>query len=209
MHAEHPLAAETAARQHPDESVGDRRPDSLPHVAPPGARLHWNVAWTGHRPELFADPPAVAQAIGQLAAAYQAAHGAGLVFHGGGQRGVDTWAASAAQALGIALHLYLPLPIAQFAADWPSEDWTTLERLWAYAAERVIVDPTGVLGPAAYRRRNRLLAAHADVLVAVWTGRGGGGTAETIALARALGRPVEEHRFPASGHLPRPGERGV
>jgi hypothetical protein len=47
------------------------------------------------------------------------------------------------------------------------------------------------------------------VLVAVWTGLGGGGTAETIALAREQGRPVQEHRYPASGRVPRPGERGV
>ena len=135
--------------------------------------------------------------------------GARLVFHCGGQRGVDTWAAAAAEAVGIALHLYLPLPIARFAADWPPPDVATLERLSACAVERVVVDPDGTLGAEAYSRRNRLLAERADVLIAVWTGLGGGGTAETIAFARALGRRVEEHRFPASDRVPRPGERGV
>lgn len=169
----------------------------------------WNVAWTGHRPELFADPAAVARHIEHLAADLHAAHGARLAFHCGGQRGVDTWAAAAAVARGIRLHLYLPLPLARFTADWPPADVETLARHWAYAAERVVIDPTGALGAAAYSRRNRLLAERADVLIAVWTGLGGGGTAETIAAARALGRPVVEHYFPGSGQVPRPGERGV
>jgi hypothetical protein len=168
-----------------------------------------NVAWTGHRPEFFAEPAAVERHIRELAAAYQADLGTRLAFHCGGQRGVDTWAAAAAEILGIALHLYLPLPIARFAADWPPLDVATVERHWASAAERTVADPDGTLGEEAYSRRNRLLAERGDVLVAVWTGLGGGGTAETIALARALGRPVEEHRFPASDRIPRPGERGV
>jgi hypothetical protein len=111
--------------------------------------------------------------------------------------------------LGIALHLYLPLRVDQFAADWAAGDRAGLERSWWYAVERVVADPEGLLGTGAYMRRNRLLAERCDRLIAVWTGLGGGGTAETIAFARALGRPVEEHRFAPSGHRPEPGERGV
>jgi hypothetical protein len=167
------------------------------------------VAWTGHRPEFFADPAVVERRVRELAAGYLAAHEDGLAFHCGGQRGVDSWAAAAAEGLGIPLHLYLPLPLAAFTADWPPVDVARLEGFWALAVERVVVDPDGRLGAAAYSRRNRLLAERGEVLVAVWTGLGGGGTAETIAAARALGRRVEEHRFPGSGRVPRPGERGV
>jgi hypothetical protein len=42
------------------------------------------------------------------------------------------------------------------------------------------------------------LAAQADLLVAVWTQLGGGGTAETIALARAAGTPVRELLLPVA-----------
>ncbi|HLH25378.1 MAG TPA: hypothetical protein VK066_22905 [Chloroflexota bacterium] len=183
-----------------------RSEPSLPasHGAPP---LH--VAWTGHRPELFAAPDAVAAAIIARSRELQAAHGAALAFHCGGQRGVDTWAALAAERLGIPLHLYLPLPLSRFAADWPAQDRALLEQSWAYASEQVVSDPHGLLGAEAYRRRNRLLAARCDLLIAVWTGLGGGGTAETIAFAHDLGRPVEEHRFAPSGRQPAPGERGV
>ena len=168
-----------------------------------------NVAWTGHRPEYFADPAAVAREVGAIAERLRAEHGPALVFHCGGQRGVDSWAADAAERLGVPLHLYLPLPVARFAADWTPADRAALEGSWAYAAERLVVDPEGALGAAAYRERNRLLAERGDLLVAVWTGLEGGGTAETIAFARELGRPIAEHRFAASGRVPRPGERGV
>ncbi|MBX5493315.1 MAG: hypothetical protein IRZ14_19360, partial [Chloroflexi bacterium] len=138
-----------------------------------------------------------------------AEHGGAVVFHCGGQRGVDTWAAQAALRLGLALHLYLPLPIPLFAADWAAADRAALEATWEAAVMRTVVDPEGAHPAAAYRARNALLAREAELLVAVWTGRGGGGTAETIAFARALGRPVEEHLLPAASYIPQPGERGV
>lgn len=168
-----------------------------------------NVAWTGHRPDLFAAPDDVASTVADLAAALRARYGADLTFHCGGQRGVDTWAAIAARRLGVPLHLYLPLPPDQFAADWSPDDVRALDASWAYAVARTVVDPAAAPGELAYRERNRLLASQGERLIALWTGLGGGGTAETIALARALGRPVEEHRFAPSGQVPRPGERGV
>jgi hypothetical protein len=168
-----------------------------------------NVAWTGHRPDLFAEPPAAERRVQVIAAELRAAYGPGLRFHCGGQRGVDTWAAAAAERLGIALCVYLPLPIQRFTADWTTADRARLEQTWAIAAERTVVDPSGDQGAAAYRRRNGLLAEHGDFLVAVWTGLEGGGTAETIAATRRLGRPVREYLLVGAGRPPRPGERGV
>jgi hypothetical protein len=167
-----------------------------------------NVAWTGHRPEYFAQPAAVAAQIEEIARQLRAEHAA-LRFHCGGQRGVDTWAAEAAVRQAIPLSLYLPLPIEAFAADWEAADADALRRTWAYATERIVVDLFGSRGAAAYQQRNALLAEHGDLLIALWTGLGGGGTAETIAAARTLGRPVREYRVAGSGRLPRPGERGV
>jgi hypothetical protein len=43
-----------------------------------------------------------------------------------------------------------------------------------------------------YTRRNAALASGADLLVAVWTHTLGGGTAETIELARRNGTPLRE-----------------
>jgi hypothetical protein len=168
-----------------------------------------NVAWTGHRPELFPEPEIIAAAIVMRAGELRHELGAVLAFHCGGQRGVDTWAATAAVRLGVPLHLYLPLPISRFAADWADDDRRVLEQSWASAVERVVVDPAGTMGPDAYTLRNRLLAEHCDLLIAMWTGRGGGGTAETIEIARGLGRQIAEHHFPPSGWVPQAGERGV
>lgn len=168
-----------------------------------------NVAWTGHRPEFFADPGAVIATIRARARDLHGTHGDALAFHCGGQRGVDTWAATAAESLSIPLHLYLPLSVARFAAGWNAADRAALEQIWAYAVERIVSDPDGVLGEEGYRRRNRLLAERSDLLIALWTGIDRGGTAETIARARNLGRPVEEHWFAPSGRVPEPGERGV
>jgi predicted Rossmann-fold nucleotide-binding protein len=181
------------------EHAPSRKPDSRP----------LSVAWTGHRPEFFADAEAVAEAITARARALHGAHQGALAFHCGGQRGVDTWAARAAERLGIPLHLYLPLPVARFAVDWTTADRQALEQSWAYAIERVVTDSDGRLGADAYRQRNRLLAERCDLLIAMWTGLGGGGTAETIQFARGLGRQIEEHLFAPSGRAPHPGERGV
>src|ERR687888_474034 len=63
---------------------------------------------------------------------------------------------------------------------------------------------------AAYTERNRVLVTSADLLVAVWTGRTGGGTAETVSLAHAHGTPVREVQIGSGLHRaqPRPGALG-
>ncbi len=121
----------------------------------------------------------------------------GLVFLVGGQRGVDTWAAQAATRLGIRYEVLLPLPRLQFTQGWRDEDVAALDRTLADAAA------VGVVGgspDAAYTERNRRLATGADLLVAIWTGRMGGGTAETMRIAREVGTQVREVRLaPSSG----------
>lgn len=125
----------------------------------------------------------------------------------GGQRGVDTWAALAAIALGVPFTLLLPLPVADFTADWSADDRGLLERSMARAADVRVV---GSGEPAlAYSERNRQLAMQSDLLVAVWTGVPGGGTAETIAFARAAGTPVREILLEAEPHADSKRGRGI
>lgn len=146
------------------------------------------VAWTGHRPELF-DDPAAAEAAVTAVAGDLVSHERVTRFVVGGQRGVDTWAAQAAIALGVPFTLILPLAPAELARDWADADLLALERIRGRAGAIHIVggDPA-----RAFTERNRRLVADADLLVAVWTGVSGGGTAETIAFARANGTPLRE-----------------
>ena len=147
------------------------------------------VGWTGHRPDLFRDPAAAAARV-DAAARDLVAHEHVDAFLLGGQRGVDTWAALAAIALGVPFRLILPIDVGQFTSGWCRADRATLDHTLARAAE--------VRVAAGYTDRNRRIATGADVLVAVWTRVGRGGTAETVALARAAGTPVREIVLEAS-----------
>jgi hypothetical protein len=140
------------------------------------------VAWTGHRPDLFLDPHAARAAV-ESAARDVVEQGADR-FLVGGQRGVDTWAALMAIALAVPFVLILPLTLDEFACDWLPTDRAVLEHTATHASEVRIA--------GGYTRRNAALASGADLLVAVWTHTLGGGTAETIELARRNGTPLRE-----------------
>ena len=146
------------------------------------------VAWTGHRPDLFLNQEAARERV--LDAARDLVRGETVEhFLVGGQRGVDTWAAEAAHLLDVPFELWLPLAAPAFTADWSADDRAALERIISWAADVHVV---GGDAAAAYTERNRQLATSGDLLVAVWTQREGGGTAETIAFARQHGTPVRE-----------------
>jgi hypothetical protein len=140
------------------------------------------VAWSGHRPDLFRDPNA-ARAVVESIARELAQH-QHVRFLVGGQRGVDTWAALAAVATGIPFSLVLPCDPETFTRDWAEIDRAVLARTAGLATEVRIAD--------GYSARNQVLADIADQLVAVWTRIAGGGTAETIDLARQAGKSIRE-----------------
>ena len=141
------------------------------------------VGWTGHRPDLFRDPLAAAASVDAAARDLIACEQVDA-FLVGGQRGVDTWAALAAMALGVPFTLILPVDVSQFTSGWTPHERALLEQTLA-AARNVRV-------AGGYTERNRQIATGADLLIAVWTRVGHGGTAETVALARAAGTPVRE-----------------
>ena len=168
--------------------------------------MPFRVAWTGHRPDLFANASAAHAAVEATAANLARTH-ADLIFLVGGQRGVDTWAAMAGHRLAIPIHLILPLPAAAFAdRTWSAADRETLDDLQTISSQLTIVG-SGVPDP--YRARNRLLVESADMLYAVWTGTTGGGTDQTLAFARARGIPVREITFEPSGSAGAASGRGI
>jgi hypothetical protein len=165
------------------------------------------IGWTGHRPDLFADPPAARLTV-RLIAAEAARLWPSAEFVTGGQRGVDTWAALAAIRLRRPFHLVLPRPADELAAGWVEHERTELGRLVDRAASVAVIDPQAQRGALAYDLRNEAVASRSDLMVAVWTGLRMGGTFFTLSAARHRGRPVVERVLAASGEAPW-GGRGL
>jgi hypothetical protein len=95
----------------------------------------------------------------------------------------------------------LPAPEEVFTADWSAADRSSLLDVLAAADETVLAD--------GYSERNTLLVSRAELLVAVWTRTAGGGTAETLDLARSAGIPVREIVLAASPGAAAARGRGI
>ena len=164
------------------------------------------VAWTGHRPDLFADPGQARRTVLAEAKRVRDELTGPLRFRVGGQRGVDMWAALAGQDLRIPYDMVLPLPVEEFTAGWSADEKATFEFVAHGAA---ITEIVGGVEDEAYQERNRRLVTGAGLVVAVWTNTQGGGTAETVLFGQLLGVPVREVLLPRSTETVSPRGRGV
>jgi hypothetical protein len=93
---------------------------------------------------------------------------------------------------GQAWQAILPLPPAEFQKDFAPGEWQAAEALLA-RAETVRVMATGGAREEAYLDCGIETVNTCDVLLSLWDGepaRGRGGTAEVVAYARELGRPL-------------------
>jgi hypothetical protein len=158
------------------------------------------IAWTGHRPDLFQDPAAARAVVESTAREYAVFPRPRFLV--GGQRGVDTWAALAAMASDIPFEVVLPFAVPAFTRDWveASDRWVLHETLAHAAAVRIA---------GGYTQRNQIVAQAAELLIVVWTQTAGGGTAETLALARAAGTPIREYVLAASATASSAKGRGI
>jgi hypothetical protein len=106
--------------------------------------------------------------------------------------GSDTVFARTVLKLGMGWEVVLPLPPAEFRHDFSEPAWRDVESLLA-EAEHVRVISERPMREDAYLDCGMETVNHCDVLLAVWDGgpaRGRGGTAEIVAYAREMGRPV-------------------
>lgn len=148
------------------------------------------VGFSGHRQ--LADPAGVARAIatildelrreapGEWIALSSVAAGADLIF------------VRAALELGLGWEALLPLPLVDFERDFPPEEWRDVKPLLARAEHLEIAAEPGSREEA-YLTGGFEIVNNCDVLLAVWDGqsaRGKGGTADVVAYARAMGRPL-------------------
>ena len=148
------------------------------------------VGFSGHRQ--LADTNGVASAIrtaleslrsespGEWIALASAAAGADLLFVG------------AALELGMGWEASLPLPLVDFERDFPPQEWVAVKTLLARAEHLEIASEPGSRDEA-YLTGGFEIVNRCDVLLVVWDGqpaRGKGGTADVVAYARAMGRPI-------------------
>ncbi len=148
------------------------------------------VGFTGHR-QLAGE----AKAAGYLREALAALRGEAAgewIGVSSAAAGSDLLFAEAVVEAGFSWEAVLPLPAIDFQKDFRPEDWRRAEALLA-RAETVKVTATGGDREEAYLNCGIETVNACDVFLALWDGepaRGRGGTAEIVAYARELGRPL-------------------
>lgn len=158
--------------------------------APPALPLFHVVGFTGHRQ--LHDPAGVAVAVrSQLERLAQEAPGEWIALSSAAA-GADLIFVRTALGLGLGWEALLPLPLVDFERDFSAEEWREVKPLLE-RAEHFEVAPEPGSRDEAYLTGGFEIVNNCDVLLAVWNGRparGKGGTADIVAYARAMGRPL-------------------
>lgn len=148
------------------------------------------VGFSGHRQ--LADPAGVERAIGGvLEELRREAPGEWIAFSSAAA-GADLLFVRTALAQGLGWEASLPLPLVDFERDFPAHEWTGVKTLLARAEHLEIASEPGSREEA-YLSGGFEIVNRCDVLLVVWDGqpaRGKGGTADVVAYARAMGRPI-------------------
>ncbi len=148
------------------------------------------VGFAGHRH--LAAPAAVAGTLREALAGLRRDFSGEWVALSSAAVGGDTLFAREALAAGLPWHASLPLPAADFRADFAPEQWAEAEALLARAAETRVVND-GAARPDAYLENGMELVNECDVLLALWDGQpaqGRGGTGEIVEYARRVHKPL-------------------
>ncbi|HVU22615.1 MAG TPA: hypothetical protein VHE13_00720 [Opitutus sp.] len=148
------------------------------------------VGFSGHR--RLAQPALVAAAIEQALRDLTAAAPGEWIALSSIAAGGDAHFAHAALRRRIPWLAVLPLPPAEFKRDFDDAGWREAEALLAEAEQVRVMTEAGSREDA-YLDAGIETVNESDVLLAVWDGaaaRGKGGTADVIAYARELGRPI-------------------
>ncbi len=106
--------------------------------------------------------------------------------------GSDQIFVRAALDLGLGWEALLPLPLAEFERDFSPAEWREVKALLDRAEHLHVVAESGSRDEA-YLSGGFEIVNSCDVLLAVWDGqpaRGKGGTADVVAYARAMLRPI-------------------
>lgn len=151
----------------------------------------WFVGLSGHRH--LANPEEVSKLLSEiLSSLREEVCGDVLAGVSSIAIGADTLFARALLSLSLPWRALLPSPVSEFRGDFAEEEWKTAQELLNRAVE-VDVRATPSVKNEAYLECGMDTVDQTDVLIAVWDekpARGTGGTAEIVAYARSLKRPV-------------------
>jgi len=148
------------------------------------------IGFTGHR--RVADPAGISRVLHTVLAEFRLAPDVEWLALSSVAAGSDILFARAALAEGMGWEAILPLPPAEFRRDFADAEWREVEALLAKAEQVRIIGERDHRDDA-YLDGGMETVNHSDLLLAVWDGepsRGRGGTAEIVAYARELGRPL-------------------
>ena len=148
------------------------------------------VGFTGHR--RVEDEVKTGQALRELIATLQREVGREMIGRSSVASGGDTLFAEACAAAGMKWIALLPFSEAEFKKDFNDGEWKRAKALLD-RAERVEVSSDKAERPGGYLHCGIATVDGADVMIALWNGlpsRGQGGTAEIVAHARAVQKPL-------------------
>lgn len=150
----------------------------------------WFVGLSGHRH--LSNPDAVSRSLKEILLTMRGKVVGSLVGVSSIAIGADTLFARVALELGMPWRALLPSPASEFSGDFAEQDWRIAQELLERAVE-VEVRASPSIKNEAYLECGLDTVDQADVLIAVWDekpARGVGGTAEIVAYARSLQRPL-------------------
>jgi hypothetical protein len=148
------------------------------------------VGFSGHRQ--VEDPAAVGEAISKALASLRTQApgewlGLASVAEGGDQIFIRE-----VRSLGMSWHAILPLPRAEFSKDFSPPEWEAVEGILAGAEHVRVITENGTREDA-YLDCGMATVDGSDLLLAVWDrepARGKGGTADVVAYAGLLNKPM-------------------
>ena len=162
------------------------------------------VGVTGHRAIREQDVPALYAAVkSELEQRKAMCPASEIVMLNSLAEGADLLCADAAEELGIALIVPLPMPVEQYAADFSDAGKERL-RHHLSRAEQVFIAPyteaeprEGVGRDYLFRQAGIYVASHSHILLALWDG--GPGTDAACGTSEAVGFALNGEYSPASG----------
>lgn len=154
------------------------------------------AAFSGPRPEKLPFAPGDVAAFERLGNAieeqlYLLINRGYTRFFSGMSRGVDLIAAERVLGLrvgGADVFLAAAVPFRGQQDDWEPEDRAEYKRIIELSDVQVVLSEA--FTPRCYSRRNCYMVEQADLLLAVYDGRSGGGTEQTIGYAAKKGIPI-------------------